>query len=84
MNEPREVKAAFVPLLFGSSSKDYPLRNVWIMKTDGSDKKPISHLNGKPLKNAESGAPVWSPDGNSVLYNSNRVSDPNQDKLDVI
>jgi Tol biopolymer transport system component len=46
--------------------------NIWVMKADGSGATPLTKLTA--LK-ANSGIPVWSPDGNKITFDSSRALD---------
>src|SRR5260370_27599595 len=44
--------------------------NIWLIKADGTGLTPLTRT-----KIAESGAPSWSPDGNRIVFQSNRALD---------
>jgi Tol biopolymer transport system component len=46
--------------------------NIWTMKADGSGATPLTKLTA--LK-ANSGIPVWSPDGSKIVFDSSRALD---------
>src|SRR5260370_24705640 len=43
---------------------------MWFIKEDGTGLTPVTRT-----KMAESGAPSWSPDGNRIVFESNRALD---------
>lgn len=79
MKEAKQVKGAFAEVLFTSRNKQNRNLNIWIMKTDGSEKQAIT-----ALKNAGNYEPQWSPDGETILYLSNRDPDSSKDALNPL
>ena len=59
-------------ILFQTSklSKDNPIENVdiWVMDTDGSNKKQLTKYSGHDTN------PKWSPDGKKIAYRSGNLS----------
>jgi Tol biopolymer transport system component len=48
--------------------------NIWVMNADGSDPRPLTNLT---TANADSGTPIWSPDGSKIAFSSARALNGN-------
>jgi Tol biopolymer transport system component len=72
---PDGSKIAFLSprALDGSDSiNTNPTSNVWVMNADGSGQTPLTRLTAT---SAFSFAPVWSPDGSKIAFESSRALD---------
>lgn len=80
LNEAKDAKAAFIPILFVSNRKldsseelaSGPVRNAFTIKTDGTGVKAVTNMTiGDQFDGIV--APKWSPDGEKTLFQSRGV-----------
>jgi Tol biopolymer transport system component len=63
-----------VGALDGSDAANTPNldSNIWVMKADGSSRTPVTTLTAAFIVSAIPAHPSWSPDGNRLVYESER------------
>lgn len=54
--------------------------NIWVMNADGTDQNPLTSLTATDVMNYE---PQWAPDGNRIVYISNRALDGSNNLIDA-